>query len=63
MPDAVTFEAPVEQVERFSSPPKEGEEILSMMTTGFASKLHRKVALENLTLVLMQPRRRELGWF
>ena len=33
-----------------------------MVTTEFAPKSHVKVALENLTLVLMQSARRELGW-
>jgi hypothetical protein len=33
-----------------------------MVTTEFATKSHGKVALENLTLVLMQSGRRDLGW-
>jgi hypothetical protein len=34
-----------------------------MVTTEFTTKSHGKVALENLTLVLMQSGRRDLGWF
>jgi hypothetical protein len=33
-----------------------------MVTTEFAPKSQEKVALKNLTLVLMQSARRELGW-
>jgi hypothetical protein len=34
-----------------------------MVTSQFAPQSHGKVALENLTLVLMQSARRELGWY
>ena len=51
------------KVGRSCSLPKEGAGILLMVTTEFAPKSHGKVASENLTLVLMQSMRRELGWF
>ena len=44
------------KVGRFCSLPKEGEGNLLMVTTEFAPKSHAKVALENLTLVLMPVR-------
>ena len=41
---------------RFCSLPKEGCRILLMVATEFVPKSHEKVALENLTLVLMPVR-------
>jgi hypothetical protein len=55
------FYSGAKKVGRFCSLPKEGEGILLMVTTPFAPKSHEKAALENLTLVLMQSARRELG--
>ena len=43
---------------RFCSLPKEGCRILLMVATEFVPKSHEKVALENLTLVLMQSTRK-----
>lgn len=44
----------IKEAGKIAVPSKEGEGILLTVTTEFAPKSHWKVALENLTLVLMR---------